>query len=53
MPRKPIDIPGQITYLAILDEAGKVDSQLMPDLPEELLCHMHRNASHHAIEPAL
>lgn len=42
MPRKAIEIPDHIAYLAILDEHGRVDTKLMPDLAEEQLRHLHR-----------
>src|SRR5437764_1410608 len=42
MPRKAIEIPDHIEYLSILDEHGRVDTTLMPDLAEEQLRHVHR-----------
>src|SRR5215468_1478000 len=42
MPRKTIKIPDHIEYLSILDEHGRVDTKLMPDLPADELRHMHR-----------
>jgi pyruvate dehydrogenase E1 component alpha subunit len=42
MPREEIDIPYGIEYLSILSEAGKVDQELEPDIPDELLVELHR-----------
>ena len=42
MPRKTIELPDQIAYLAILDEHGRVDTKLMPDLAEDQVRHFHR-----------
>src|SRR5215467_7908853 len=42
MPRKAIKIPDHIAYLSILDEHGRVDTKLMPDLTEDQLRHLHR-----------
>ena len=42
MPRKAIELPDHITYLAILDEHGRVDTKLMPDLAEDQVRHFHR-----------
>ena len=42
MPRKDITLPYKIQYLSILDENGKVDKKLDPDLPEELLMKIYR-----------
>ena len=41
MPRTPIDIPGQIDYLSILDEDGEVDTALDPNLPADLLMRLY------------
>lgn len=42
MPRKKINIPYRVEYLSILDEKGKLDKELEPDIPEELLLKLHR-----------
>ena len=43
MPRKKIDIPEHyVEYLSILDEEGRLDKDLEPDLPDELLLKLHR-----------
>jgi pyruvate dehydrogenase E1 component alpha subunit len=42
MPRKKINIPYHVEYLSILDEKGKLDKALEPDIPEELLLKLHR-----------
>jgi len=42
MPRKTIELPDHIAYLAILDEHGRVDTKLMPDLAEDQVRHFHR-----------
>jgi pyruvate dehydrogenase E1 component alpha subunit len=42
MPREEIDIPYRIEYLSILSEDGKVDQELEPDIPDELLVKLHR-----------
>ena len=42
MPRKTLELPDHIAYLAILDEHGRVDTKLMPDLAEDQVWHFHR-----------
>ena len=42
MPRKRIRIPTDIDYLSILDEKGKLDKNLEPNIPEELLLKMYK-----------
>jgi pyruvate dehydrogenase E1 component alpha subunit len=42
MPRKTIKIPDHIEYLSVLDEHGRMDTKLMPDLDEDQLRYMHR-----------
>ncbi len=42
MPRKVIDLEYQVEYLSVLDQDGKVDEDLEPDISEELLLKMHR-----------
>jgi pyruvate dehydrogenase E1 component alpha subunit len=42
VPRKTIDISPKVEYLSILNEVGKVDDALMPDLPDETLVEMFR-----------
>jgi len=41
MPRKEIDIADKIEYLSILDENGELDTDLEPDIPEEILLKLH------------
>ena len=43
MPREEIDIPYRVEYLSILSEDGKVDQELEPEIPEELLIRLHRS----------
>lgn len=42
MPKNEIDLPYHVEYLSILDSNGKVDKDLEPDLPDELLLKLHR-----------
>src|SRR5215470_18798338 len=42
MPRKAIELPDHIADLSILDEHGRVDTKLMPDLAEDQVRHLHR-----------
>ena len=42
MPRNEIELPYRIEHLSILDENGKVDKELEPDLPDDLLLKLHR-----------
>jgi len=42
MPRKKLNIPNQIDYLSILEEEGKVDRDLEPKIPNELLIRLYR-----------
>lgn len=42
MPRKKINIPFKVEYLSILDEKGKVDEKLEPDLSEAFLIRLYR-----------
>jgi hypothetical protein len=42
MARKTIDIPTSIEYLSILDETGEVDTDLEPDISDDLLRDMYR-----------
>ncbi len=37
MPREHLDLGIQIDYLSILDESGDADSDLVPDIPDDLL----------------
>jgi pyruvate dehydrogenase E1 component alpha subunit len=37
MPKKKINLPYHVEYLSILDEKGKLDEKLEPDISEELL----------------
>jgi pyruvate dehydrogenase E1 component alpha subunit len=42
MPRKKINLPYNVEYLSILDEKGKLDEKLEPDIPKEILLNLHR-----------
>jgi pyruvate dehydrogenase E1 component alpha subunit len=42
MPRTPIKISETIEYLSILDEHGKVDRELEPDIPQQELLDLYR-----------
>ncbi len=42
MPRKDINLPYKIQYLSILDENGKLDKKLDPNLSEDLLMKLYR-----------
>lgn len=42
MSRKEIDLKYRIEYLSILDEKGKLDKDLEPDIEDETLVKMHR-----------
>ncbi|GBC63006.1 pyruvate dehydrogenase (acetyl-transferring) E1 component subunit alpha [Desulfonema ishimotonii] len=42
MPRHPIKLPGQIDWLAILDENGVLDESLEPEIPDDLLRRLYR-----------
>jgi pyruvate dehydrogenase E1 component alpha subunit len=42
MPRKQINIPYNVDYLSILDEEGRVDRDLEPKIPEDLLLKLYR-----------
>lgn len=42
MPRRIIERLGNIDHLSILDETGKVDSKLEPDIDKKTLLEMHR-----------
>jgi pyruvate dehydrogenase E1 component alpha subunit len=42
MPRKVIDLPYRVEHLSILDENGRVDKDLEPDLEDDLLLKLHR-----------
>lgn len=42
MPRKKISISEKLEYLSILDEKGKLDQNLEPEIPEELILKLHR-----------
>ena len=43
MPREEIDLRYRVDCLSILDQDGKVDEDLMPDVSDELLRAMHRS----------
>lgn len=42
MPRSKIDIPYHIDHLSILDETGKVDKELEPDISEDILLEIYK-----------
>lgn len=42
MPRTKLDLAYDVEYLSILDEDGKLDKELEPDLPDDLLLGLHR-----------
>ena len=42
MPRREIDIAAKVEFLSILDENGKLDTDLEPDIPDDLLLKLHR-----------
>jgi pyruvate dehydrogenase E1 component alpha subunit len=43
MPREKLDIPCDVEHLSILDENGKLDTDLEPEIPEDLLLKLHRS----------
>jgi pyruvate dehydrogenase E1 component alpha subunit len=42
MPRQPIELPGNIEYISVLDENGRLDKDLEPDIAPELLLKLYR-----------
>ena len=42
MPRREIDLPYRVEYLAILDQDGQLDGDLEPSIPDEILLRIHR-----------
>lgn len=42
MPRNQVETPDPVEHVSILDENGKVDKDLEPDLPDDLLRDFHR-----------
>jgi pyruvate dehydrogenase E1 component alpha subunit len=42
MPRNQIELPESVEYLSILDENGRLDEALAPELPDEMLQRLHR-----------
>lgn len=42
MPREVVDLSYRIEYLSILDEDANLDTELEPDLPDELLLKLYR-----------
>ena len=42
MPRQSVSISDQIDYLSILDETGRLDEDLEPDIPSEVLVKLYR-----------
>jgi pyruvate dehydrogenase E1 component alpha subunit len=43
MPRKEINVADKVEYLSILDENGELDTDLEPDISEEILLKLHRS----------
>jgi pyruvate dehydrogenase E1 component alpha subunit len=43
MPRKAIDIARKVEYLSILDENGHLDTDLEPDISDDMLLKLHRS----------
>jgi len=43
MPRNEINIADKVEYLSILDENGELDTDLEPDISEEILLKLHRS----------
>jgi pyruvate dehydrogenase E1 component alpha subunit len=43
MPRKEINIADKVEYLSILDDSGELDTDLEPDISEEILLKLHRS----------
>ncbi len=42
MPRKKINIDARVEYLSILNESGRLDEKLEPQIPDELLLQLYR-----------
>ncbi len=42
MPRTVVDLPHEVEHLSILDEDGRVDEDLFPDLADDTLVELHR-----------
>ncbi len=42
MPRNPIEIPDRVEYLSVLDENGRLDPPLEPNIPSDLLLDLYR-----------
>lgn len=42
MPRKEINIADKVEYLSVLEENGELDTELEPDISEEILLKLHR-----------
>jgi pyruvate dehydrogenase E1 component alpha subunit len=42
MPRNKVDLPYHVEYLSILDEEGRLDQALEPEIPDDLLLKLHR-----------
>lgn len=42
MPKKDIELEYKIQHISILNEDGELDSELEPEIPEDLLVEMHR-----------
>jgi pyruvate dehydrogenase E1 component alpha subunit len=43
MPKKKVNLPYNVEYLSVLDEKGKLDEKLEPDIPKETLLNLHRS----------
>jgi pyruvate dehydrogenase E1 component alpha subunit len=42
MPREPIDLRYRVEHLSILDEDGRLDEALLPEVPDDLALAIHR-----------
>jgi pyruvate dehydrogenase E1 component alpha subunit len=42
MPRNKVDLPYHVEHLSILDEEGRLDKKLEPQIPDDLLLRLHR-----------
>jgi pyruvate dehydrogenase E1 component alpha subunit len=42
MPRNRLDLPYHMEYLSVLDEEGRLDQALEPNIPDDLLLKLHR-----------
>ena len=42
MPRKTINLSHKVEYLSVLDEKGKLDKKIEPEISDELLLKLHK-----------